>query len=146
MAYSRAVTSERYEMFEHTADAGIVARGRDLKELFQNAAEGLFASMAGLEGVEEREERSIELQARDVESLLVRWLTELLYYVDAHELLFRRFAVAEIDERHLKARAYGEKIDRSRHDLHFGVKAITRHMLEVKETDGGYEATVLFDI
>lgn len=136
----------RYEFFEHTADAGIIAYGRDLKDLFENAAEGLFASMAELDGVAEHEERVIAVNGRDVEGLLVHWLTELLYYVDAHELLFRRFAVDKIDETHIQARAFGEKIDRDRHEFHFGVKAITRHMLEVRETGDGYQATVLFDI
>src|SRR3972149_294317 len=45
-----------------------------------------------------------------------------------------------------RARARGERIDRERHRLHFGVKAVTRHMLEVVEEDGGYRAQVLFDI
>lgn len=136
----------RYEPLEHTADAGIVVRGHDLAELFANAAEGLFATMVVLAGVEEREEREIFVEATDVEMLLVHWLTELLYYVDAEEMLFRRFEVEEIDETHLRARGHGEKIDRSRHDFHFGVKAITRHMLAVRQAEQGYEATVLFDI
>lgn len=140
------MSKPRYEAFEHTADAGIVAYGRDLAELFENAGEGLFASMVELGGVAENEERTIEVEGRDVESLLVHWLTELLYYVDVEELLFRRFAVDEISETRLRARGFGEKIDRDRHEFHFGVKAITRHMLEVRKTADGYEATVLFDI
>lgn len=146
IVYSRSVDNARYEPLEHTADAGIVVRGGDLAELFANAAEGLFASMVVLAGVEEREERRITVDGRDVEGLLVHWLTELLYYVDAHEMLFRRFEIEEIDETHLSVRAFGEKIDRGRHDFHFGVKAITRHMLDVHKTATGYEATVLFDI
>lgn len=141
-----SVNNARYEPLEHTADAGIVVRGSDLAELFANAAEGLFASMVVLDGVMEREERRIAVDGPNVEGLLVHWLTELLYYVDAQEMLFRHFEIEEIDETHLRARAFGEKIDRDRHDFHFGVKAITRHMLDVSKTASGYEATVLFDI
>jgi SHS2 domain-containing protein len=101
--------------------------------------------MADLEGVEEREERRIEVSARDREGLLVRWLTELLYYLDAEEMLFHRFEITHMTDTSLSARAFGERIDRERHNLHFGVKAVTRHMLEVAEQDG-YRATVLFDI
>lgn len=140
------MTTPRYETLEHTADAGIVAYGRDLPELFENAAEGLFASMVEIDGVVEVEERQIELEGRNVEGLLVHWLTELLYYVDAEELLLRRFVVEEIDDTHVRATAFGEKIDRNRHEFHFGVKAITRHMLDVSKTKDGYKATVLFDI
>jgi SHS2 domain-containing protein len=135
-----------FEILEHTADVGIVAHGGNLEEMFANAAAGMFALMADLDGVRRLEERRIDVEARDREGLLVRWLTELLYYLDAEEMLFSRFAVEEISDRRLRARAWGERIDRERHRLHFGVKAVTRHMLEVTPEDGGYRAQVLFDI
>ena len=135
-----------FETLEHTADAGIVAHGDSLGEMFANAAAGMFSLMADLEGVHHLEERRIDLEARDREGLLVRWLTELLYYLDAEEMIFSRFAVDEISDNRLRARAWGERIDRRRHRLHFGVKAVTRHMLEVAPEDGGYRARVLFDI
>jgi len=135
-----------FEILEHTADVGIVAHGGSLEEMFANAAAGMFALMADLDGVRPLEERRIDVEARDREGLLVRWLTELLYYLDAEEMLFSRFAVEEISDRRLQARAWGERIDRERHRLHFGVKAVTRHMLEVAPEDGGYRAQVLFDI
>ena len=135
-----------FEVLEHTADVGIIVHGADLAELFANAGAAMFALMAELEGVEEREERSIQVEARDRETLLVRWLTELLYYLDAQEMLFRRFQIEEMTETRLRARGFGEAIDQERHQLHFGVKAVTRHMLEIAPEDGGYRATVLFDI
>jgi SHS2 domain-containing protein len=135
-----------YEFFEHTADAGIIAYGRDLAELYANAGAGMFALMVELDGVEEREERVIEVEARDREGLMVNWLGELLYHLDAEEMLFSRFEVDEISDTRLRARAFGERIDRDRHELHFGVKAVTRHMLEIAEEEDGYRAKVLLDI
>ena len=133
-------------LLEHTADAGIVAYGSSLEEMFANAATGMFTLMADLDGVRPLEERRIDVEGRDREGLLVRWLTELLYHLDAEEMLFSRFEVDEISDRRLRARAWGEPIDQDRHRLHFGVKAVTRHMLEVRAEDGGYRAQVLFDI
>ena len=135
-----------FEVLEHTADVGIVVHGADLAELFANAGVGMFALMVDLEGVEEREERLIQVEGRDRETLFVRWLTELLYYLDAEEMLFRRFQIEELTQTRLRARGFGEPIDRERHGLHFGVKAVTRHMLEIAPEDGGWRATVLFDI
>ena len=135
-----------FEILEHTADVGIVAHGGSLEETFANAAAGMFALMADPDGVRPLEERRIDVEGRDHEGVLVRWLTELLYYLDAEEMLFSRFVVEEISDRRLRARAWGERIDRERHRLHFGVKAVTRHMLEVGPEDGGYRAQVLFDI
>ena len=135
-----------FEVLEHTADAGIVVHGADLPELFANAAVGMFTLMADLSDVREAEEREITVEARDMETLLVRWLTELLYYLDAEEMLFKRFEIQELSERALRARAFGERIDPTRHRLHFGVKAVTRHLLQIQPEDGGYRATLLFDI
>ena len=135
-----------FEIMEHTADAGIVAHARSLEELFANAAAGMFSLMADLGGVRQIEQREIEVEARDREALLVRWLTELLYYLDAEEMLFSRFEVEEATDTRLRARAFGERIDPRRHSLHFGVKAVTRHMLEVAPEDSGYRARILFDI
>ena len=135
-----------FEILEHTADVGIVAHGASLEEVFANAAAGMFALMVEPDGVRPLEERHIDVEGRDREGLLVRWLTELLYYIDAEEMLFSRFVVDEIGDRRLRARAWGERIDRQRHRLHFGVKAVTRHMLEVRTEENGYRAQVLFDI
>ncbi len=135
-----------FEILEHTADAGIVAHGGSLAEVYANAAAGMFALMADLEGVRQGEERRVYIEARDREGLLVRWLTELLYYLDAEEMLFSQFVVEDINDTSLRARVLGERIDPQRHRLHFGVKAVTRHMLEVAPEDSGYRAQVLFDI
>jgi SHS2 domain-containing protein len=135
-----------YEVLEHTADAGIVAHGASLAELFANAAAGMFALMADLDRVRPTDERTVDIEAPDRERLLERWLTELLYFVDAEEMLLSRFEVVEASDHRLRARVAGERIDRRRHRLHFGVKAVTRHMLEVAAEDGGYRARVLFDI
>ncbi|HSP55634.1 MAG TPA: archease [Dehalococcoidia bacterium] len=135
-----------YEVLEHTADAGIIAHGADLPRLFANAALGMFSLMVNTAGVHETEQRTIEVKARGLESLLVRWLTELLYYLDAEEMLFSRFEVTQMTGTSLRAHAFGERVDRERHDLHVGVKAVTRHMLEIAPENSGYRATVLFDI
>jgi SHS2 domain-containing protein len=135
-----------FEVLEHTADAGIVAHGSSLTDLFTSAALGLFSLMADLAGVDESEHRDIQVRGHDIETLLVRWLTELLYYVDAEEMLFSRFEITHLTETSLRARAYGEPIDRERHDLGLGVKAVTRHMLEIAPENGGYRARILFDI
>ncbi len=106
----------------------------------------MFSLMVALDGVKERDTRQIAVEAPQRETLLVRWLTELLYFVDAEEMLFHRFEVQELSDTRLRASAYGERIDRERHELHMGIKAVTRHMLEITKEDGWLRATILFDI
>ncbi len=135
-----------FELIDHTADAGIVAHGATLAELFQNAAAGMFSLMVAPETVRSDVRRDIAVEARDVEGLLVSWLAELLFYVDADEFVFGRFDVSRIDDQHIAATAFGEPINPERHELRLGVKAVTRHMLDVSREKDGYSATVLFDI
>jgi SHS2 domain-containing protein len=135
-----------FEVIDHTADVGIVARGATLAEAFANAATGMFSLMVELEEVAEREERRISVEAADLEGLLIAWLSELLFILDVEELVFSRFEVDRISATRLEGRAFGERLDRQRHPRGTAVKAVTRHMLRVGEADYGYEARVIFDI
>ena len=142
------MTSKRapFEFLEHTADVGVIAHGQTLAEAFVHAAEGMFSVMVNLKGVREEEERSLAVEAHDWPSLLVAWLSELVYFSDVDGLVFKRFEIREMEPYSLRATAYGERIDRQRHELGAGVKAITRHMLEVDEEEDGYRVQVLLDI
>ena len=137
----------RYESLEHTAEAGIIARGATLAEAFANIAEGMYDLMLELDGVEERESREIALEDQNSEALLVDWLLELLFLTETEGLVFRRFAVDELSETRLRARVWGERFDPERHRSHnVVVKAVTHYMLEIGRENGGYRVQVLFDI
>jgi SHS2 domain-containing protein len=137
---------KKFDVVEHTADIGIVAYGADLREAFANAAYGMFSLMADLEQVREETSRYIEAEAGDRESLVVSWLNELLYMFDVERIIFKRFDVLELTNTRLKADAYGEKVDASRHELKSGVKAATYHMLKVSEDNGRCRIRVIFDV
>jgi SHS2 domain-containing protein len=134
-----------FEILDHTADVGIIAYGADLKQAFANAARALFSLITELDDVEEVLHQDIKLNASDVESLLVAWLNELVYRFDTEGILFKRFDITQLEDTHLEARVYGEKADRSRHNLKTGVKGATYHMLEIDKADG-YRVQVIFDI
>ncbi len=134
-----------FEILNHTADVGIIAYGADMKQAFANAAKGLFSLITDLDDVKEVLHRDAELTATDEESLLVEWLNELIYKFDTEGIIFKRFDIAKLDNTRLKARGYGEKVDKSRHKIKMGVKAATYHMLKVERGDGG-RVQVLFDI
>lgn len=134
-----------FEILDHTADVGIIAYGADLRQAFANAAKGLFSLITELGDVDEALHRDIELTASDEESLLVEWLNELVYQFDTEAIIFKRFDIIELNNTHLKARGYGEKVNSSKHKLKMGVKAATYHMLKV-EKNNGCRVQVLFDI
>ena len=134
-----------FELIDHTADIGIIAYGADMKQAFANAARALFSLITDLEDVKEVLHQDTELTATDKEGLLVEWLNELIYQFDAENMLFKRFDITELNNTQLKARSYGEKVDRLRHKLKIGVKAATYHMLRIDKEDG-CKVQVIFDI
>jgi len=83
----------RYEVFDHTADLGILFEGRDLADLFESAAFAVFDLMTELPAVEERRTHRFEVTGGDREDLLVNFLRELLYLFNGRGMLVRRCAV-----------------------------------------------------
>jgi len=99
--------------------------------------------------VEARLERQVELEETDLELLLLRFLNELVYLLDARGLLLRvRDATLRREgaATRLSAALAGEAIDRERHVLACDVKAATAHGLSVRRTDGSWEARVTLDV
>jgi len=135
---------EKYEIIEHTADVGIKAYGKTLAEAFEHAAKGMFDIITDNSKIDAVGQYEIQLDAPDLEQLLVDWLSELLFLNSAKNLVFGSFKVA-IDENHLSAQVFGEEYDTSKHKMGVEVKAVTYHMLEVKDTEPFY-VKILFDI
>ncbi len=135
-----------YELFEHTADLGLRIRAADLDTLFAEAAQCLFSAVVeDLATIKPLQNIDIELQGDDREFLLVDWLRELLYHLDADHLLFVKFKV-HVRADGLTATAWGEPHDRARHNLEHEVKAITYHGLRVEKKGDEWLAEVIVDI
>jgi len=135
-----------HETFDHTADLGLRIRAATLDELFAEAAEAMFATIVeDLRTVAQTRRVEVTLPADDREYLLFDWLKALLYHFDAEHLLFSRFEVHVADDG-LKGVAWGEPLDRTRHELCHEVKAITYHGLRVEQTADGWLAEVIVDI
>ena len=135
-----------FRLLEHTADVGFEAFGASCEEVFANAARALMDLMLDFESVEPRQECALRLEASDLPSLLVNWLSEILYLVDAEGWVFRDFQVTGLAAGSIAARARGEKFDRTRHHFKVLVKAVTYHQLVVEETARGWRARVYVDI
>lgn len=133
----------RYEVVDHTADWALRVYGDDLGQLLANAALGMANLMVGdLIAVPLEVERTLVLDAFDKETLLVDWLTELAYWAEDEQLVFRVFELSEVTEIHLSAVVRGGKAA----ELEKHIKAVTYHNLEIVETAEGLMATVVFDV
>ena len=135
-----------FEVIDHTADIGIVAYGATIKQVFANAALGLFNLMADLDDFKEGLQRELELSAEDVEVLLIEWLNELIYIFDVEHIIFKKFEIEKLTSTQIKARCFGEKMKPGQHKLKREIKAATYHMLQISKEDGTYKVQVIFDI
>ena len=137
---------KRYRLIDHTADMGIIAYGRDEKELFANIAFALFDNIADLKTVQESEAVGIEVKGMGWEELLLNWLRELLYLQQVKDYIFKRFELKELRENYLVGEANGEKFNPQRHRMKLEVKAATYHQLQVRKNENGWQAQVIFDV
>jgi SHS2 domain-containing protein len=132
----------RFVEVEHTADVAICVWGKSLGELFANAAYGMASQLADIQDVELTMEELIELQAEDVEMLLVEWLSELLYLGERENVVFVEFDMTEVTPHRLRAAARGGPI--IEHQGH--IKAVTFSELDIERTDRGYQTVIVFDV
>jgi len=135
-----------FEIIDHTADAAVIAYGVDLKQLFSNAALALFSLVTDPESIRQELQRDVKIISEDKDSLLVEWLNELIYLLDAEHILFSRFDIERLTNDSLKASCYGENVDPLRHRIRVGVKAATYHMLKIDKDSNGYKVQIIFDI
>lgn len=135
-----------YEVFEHTADIGIHAFGSTIKDLFIHAAQGMESLLVAPEQVIVRTSREISVEGHDQISLLIAWLSELIFLFDTEYLLFRDFDITVLTETQVVGRAHGEMYDRQRHDLSSAIKAVTWHEASITPIADGYQARIIFDL
>ena len=125
----------KFEFLEHTADVYIAAHGKTMEEAFENAALALFEVMTDTDKVSPDVEDHVVVEAEDEYALLYSWLEALLVNFETKNMLYSRFAIADIEETDegfkIKAAAWGEKFNAEKHMQKVGVKAVTYHRMEI---------------
>lgn len=134
---------QRFEEIPHTADWSFRAFGRDLRELFENAAFAIFAlEGAPLNAQTNEIARPVEVSGIDYESLLVNWLTELLWLQESNRETYHHFEIETLTLTQLRAQVFGASISQ----LNKIIKAVTYHNLIIEQTTNGWEAVVVVDV
>lgn len=132
----------RWEELDHTADLALRVWAPDYASLFTAAAQGMFSLLADLRSIERTECRRVSLTAPDVETLLIDWLNELLYFGETEPLsAYADFDFDILTSTHLEATVVGGPVPEYRGYI----KAATFHNLEVRRTSEGYETEIVFD-
>lgn len=141
---------KKFEYLDHTADVQIHSWGDELSEAFEQSAMGMFNYMTDINGVVPRSQREISVEADDLQSLLYKYLDELLFLMSCDPYYIpREVKNTEFDEDkfRIKAVAYGEDFD---HKKHGGqgteIKAITYSAMEISVRKELVDVFVIVDI
>ena len=135
-----------WEHFPHEADMGVRGIGATKAQAFEQAALALTHVISDPSKINPAEEIFVSCEAPDDELLFADWLNALDYEMATRGMLFSRFQV-DFEGQRLTGRAWGEKIDRFRHQPAVEVKGATYTALKVgQEQDGSWLAQCVVDV
>jgi SHS2 domain-containing protein len=140
----------RYTFLEDVAvaDCAVEIEGRSLDDLFETAAAALARLMVDPATLEITVDRSIVLEAAELDLLLYDWLSEMIFLKDRDALVFPHAQVRVTGEGpyRLAADVKGGIIDPARTELGADAKAVTFHQFALEPVPGGWRARVVIDI
>lgn len=126
---------------EHTADWELEVWAPGFLELLEQAARGMYALSGTRLTKGPRQTLSIDLTACDRESLLVKFLTELLLLSEQECLAFDSFRFTQ-QGNSLSVVLEGAPIL----SLEKEIKAVTYHNLAIRETETGLRVNLVLDV
>lgn len=138
-------------MLDHTADVGFeVAEAPTLEDLFDGARRALLMTTFERPPESGNEERTVRLPAPDLETLLVRWTNELVFFIqgDGFVPAGAKVRIEEADEGgfFLEARLAGAPLDLEGYGWQGEIKSATFHGLDVTQGSEGWRAQVILDV
>lgn len=130
-----------FEEIPHTADWAMHVWASDLPSLFEEAARGMN-TLAGVKFFEGKYiNKHFETEAPDSESLLVAFLSELIYFQEQENLGFSKFDIRIFDSR-ISVDMEGTPIK----SVAKAIKAVTYHNLKISKTARGLEVEIVLDV
>ena len=130
-----------FDEIPHTADWSIRVWADDLEKLLTQAALGMLW-LTGAEMIDEpRVTKTFITDESDDESLLIAFLSEIVYITEQENLGFDKFELS-IKNGRLKVEMEGAPLK----SINKAIKAVTWHNLEINKTARGLEVELVFDV
>ncbi|MDD2661206.1 MAG: archease [Methylococcales bacterium] len=143
---NRKAATACWEHFEHGADIGIRGIAPTVEQAFEQTAVAMTAVITHPDKVSASKAVSVHCEAPCFDLLLLDWINELVYQMAVQGLLFKRYQVAIHDD-NLSATAFGEAVDRQKHQPAVEIKGATFTELRVYQRhDGLWIAQCIVDV
>ncbi|EDR29512.1 hypothetical protein, conserved [Entamoeba dispar SAW760] len=146
-----------FEYLDHPADVILHSWGKNIIEAFENAAAGMFNFMSDLTRVEEKEIKTISIDATSYEEALVKFLDSWLCVFSSDLFIGKSFKCEVFDDNdeehiHIECKGFvvmlrkivfyntnqyriGEYFIIGKHQQGTEIKAITWHNLEIYDDE-----------
>ncbi|MFH1293679.1 MAG: archease [Pseudomonadota bacterium] len=135
-----------FTLLDHTADLGIIARGRNLRTLFEVAAKSMMYIMVKGKPADTTKTFNLSVEGYDLADLMVRWLGEILYLFEGEHELVTGVEITSVSQSHLDATLETVSFDTNLHEILCEIKAVTFHQIEVVKKDDHWETRIIFDL
>lgn len=126
----------------HTADLKIHITAKSREDLFRDALRGMTDATGPVWKDAPNVVREFTVHSADRNSLLVDVLSEAVFLGDIHNEAYDDIHIEELTDTLFRGRLRGKPIER----LSLEIKAVTHHGLNITESGGMWEATLVFDI
>ncbi len=129
-----------YNYLDHTTDAIIEVRSKDLKEAFSVTADAVINLTLDQDKVEEKDQKEISANGKDLRYLLFSWLEEITFVLITQGFAIKRveFDIEEKEGYKIIAKAYGEPLNFHKHNFKVEIKAPTFYDMEISQDKGVY--------
>lgn len=137
-----------FEVFPHTADVRLKVWGRTIKELFLNALKGvafyLKPDVGELGRRAEKVKHAVSVEAVDINSLLIEFLSEVIAQADIQNAIFTSATFKKFGENFLEGEIAGFAVEGFDKDI----KAVSYHEVDIRKNQdtGAYETILVFDV
>lgn len=120
-----------YQSLDHKSDTGFYVEAPSLQRLYIDSAAALTDLMVKIDLIDQKEKKTITIEAADKEQLLVKWLNEILFLFEKEKFLSKKIVFNFFDGKKIDASLFGEFYQPVKHGHVSEIKAVTYHQLEL---------------
>jgi SHS2 domain-containing protein len=134
----------KYNFLKHTADIKFQAFGKNLEKVFENSALALKESVCGKIKIKNKQNKKIKISGKDFESLLYKFLEEIIYLLDGENFMISKIKNLKIKDMKLTAEIFGDIA--SDYNFTNKVKAVTYNEMFIKKEKEKWVSQVVLDV
>ena len=135
-----------YRLLDHTADLGIETNGTTLSDLFEKTGNALLHLMFRVTHPGITRLINIDLEGNDLEDLMVKWLSEILYLFEGENMIVTKIIIDHLSTGTIKSTFIVSPYNPELHEIMREIKAVTYHQIMVRKKNNIWTARIIFDV